>query len=203
MIPGVYLDDEANFYTDQAFNKIKFKNLINNTYVYEAPSAEIGSSKQIGLVEFPYTQDNTLNDQEEKVLEIIYKMINSTFIAKNIELANLVMNLYNLEKDEDQSSVGINIDSLNSFYNFFSFYKNLKLPVVTLTNDCNIYASWKKADKLLSIHFLEEGNIRFVLFVTNKNNKDHKDRISGTATINSLIHFLPNNDLIDWITFER
>jgi hypothetical protein len=75
-------------------------------------------------------------------------------------------------------------DSLRSFLEFFTLNPSLKYPEISLTPDGDIYARWKGPQKmLLSIHFLPESRVRYVLFAPDHRRPALINRASGTDSV--------------------
>lgn len=149
----------------------------------------------------PFTQAALLNDEENEIHELIFRIRRSPVIPYRESLANRLLVLYNDAKEEDSDSPGIALGSIRYFYNFLQFHTNLKCPIVSLTPDNNIYASWKEGqNRVFSVHFLPSGDVRFVIFKPNNRHPERQIRISGTATTDTLMEMVTPNGLWDWIT---
>ena len=65
----------------------------------------------------------------------------------------------------------------------------------------NIYASWRsEQNRLFSVHFLPNGDTRFVIFKPNERHPDKQMRISGTATTDILMETVTPYGVWDWIS---
>lgn len=88
---------------------------------------------------------------------------------------------------EDQD-LDLAADSLRTFHEFLSLNPSVRYPEVTLTPDGNFYARWRDTDRsLLSIHFLPAARVRFVLFRPDRRRPAIRTRISGTASVASVM----------------
>ena len=88
------------------------------------------------------------------------------FKSLPVHYRSLVHRLFMLSqysKDEDPTGPGIVLGSLQNFYGFLRLHPNLRLPMVSLTPENNIYASWSD-ERVLSLHFLPDGDIHYVGF---------------------------------------
>lgn len=149
----------------------------------------------------PITQENLLNNEEDQVQELIFRIKTSKLILYRKNLANRLLDLYHDAKEEDPECVGISAESLRSFNDFIHLHTNLNLPTISLTPDCNIYASWRdNHNRVFSIHFLPNADVRFVLFKPNEIHLDRKIRISGSATIDTVMETLAPHCLEEWIS---
>ena len=149
----------------------------------------------------PFTQENLLYSEDEQVQELIFQIKTSLTIPYRQELANRLVTLFKDAKEEDPTCPGISIGSLRYFYNFLQLHTNLKCPAISLTPDYNIYASWRDEQKrLFSVHFLPNGDARFVIFKPNNRHPERKIRISGTATTDILKETVAPYGVWDWIS---
>ncbi len=115
--------------------------------------------------EDPYTQENLLDNEEDQVQELIFRIRKSFSIPYHESLANRLLTLFNDAKEEDSISLGIAAGSLRNFYNFLHLHTNLKCPTISLTPDYNIYASWRgERNRVFSVHFLPNGDARLNLY---------------------------------------
>lgn len=151
--------------------------------------------------EDPFTQANLLNNEEDQVQELIFQIRKSLSITYHESLANRILILFNDAKEEDPDCLGIAAESLRNFYNFFRLNTNLKRPTISLTPDYNIYASWRgEQNRVFSVHFLPNGDTRFVIFKPNDKHPERKIRLSGTATSDTLIKTVESSGVWDWIS---
>lgn len=151
----------------------------------------------------PFTQTELLSTQDNDVQALIYQIRKSKIISNHESLANNLLALYNIAKEENPTGLGIAVDSLSNFYDFLQLHTNLKIPTLSLSPDYNIYASWKTKEQLFSAHFLPNYEIHFVLFKPNKRHPKRKIRISGTATSDTLMEVTTYESLNGWVFDER
>jgi len=147
--------------------------------------------------EKPSTQTDTLNWKEDEVQSLILQLTLSNYEI----FANRIFILNKYAKEDDPTVPGIEVGSLKNFYKFLKLYKNIKCPSMSLTPDHTIYASWKEKTLLLSMNFLSDGNINFVIFQTNDIHPERKNRLSGTATSDTLNSIIASEILITF--YER
>jgi hypothetical protein len=145
------------------------------------------------------TQPDLVSTEDNQAQELI-RQIRYLFPET---LADKLVRLFTLAKEERPASPGILISSLSSFYNFLMSNKNITIPSLSLTDDHNIYASWRKPGYVFSIHFLPDESIRFVFFMPNDREPGRKIRISGTATGDTLREVVVEENLRDWVFSAR
>jgi hypothetical protein len=150
----------------------------------------------------PFTQADLLNNEDDQVQELIFRIRKSLSITYRESLANRLITLFYDAKEEDSTSLGISVGSLRNFYNFLHLHTNLKYPNISLTPDDNIYTSWRdEQNKVFSVLFLPNGeDARFVIFKPNNRHPKRQIRISGTATTDILIETVEPYNVLDWIS---
>lgn len=154
--------------------------------------------------ESPFTQSDLIDIVDKQVQQLIFRIRISISIPNNERIANRLNSLFNAAKEEDPDSPGISSDSIRSFYHFFKKYTNLKYPIITLTPDNDIYASWKGGqNQVFSVHFVSEEDTRFVIFRPNKNHPERKIISYGTDTVDTLLATVTFSGIWDWISDER
>ncbi len=149
----------------------------------------------------PITQATLLKNEEDQVQELIFRIKRSIAISYRKSLANRILTLFNDAKEEDPDCLGIAAESLRNFYNFLHLHTDIKRPTISLTPGYNIYASWRgKRNRVFSVHFLPNGDARFVIFKPNDKHPERKIRLSGTATTDTLIKTVESSGVWDWIS---
>jgi hypothetical protein len=149
----------------------------------------------------PFTQADLLNNEEDQVQELIFQIRKSFSITYHESLANRLLTLFNDAKEEDSASLGIAVGSLRNFYNFLRLHTNLKCPTISLTPDYNIYASWRgEQNRVFSVHFLPNGDVRFVIFKPNDRHPGRQIRLSGLATTDILMETVAPDAVSYWVS---
>jgi len=151
-------------------------------------------------IQDPITQANLLNSEENQVQELIFRIKTSRSISYRESLANRILALFKDAKEEDPDCIGIATESFRNFYNFIHLHTNIKCPIISLTPEYNIYASWRgEQNRVFSIHFLPNADVRFVMFKPNDRYPERKIRISGLATTDIIMETLTPYYLEDWV----
>lgn len=147
------------------------------------------------------TQEILLDNEEDRINRIICRIKRSFFIPNYEALTNRILTLLQEAKEEEPISTGISAGSLQNFYDFMRIHTSLKYPAISLTPDYNIYSSWRgDQNRLLSAHFLPNGEVRFVIFKPNDMHPGKQIRISGKATTDALMEIAEQNGVAEWIT---
>ncbi len=149
----------------------------------------------------PLTQSDLLDSEEDQVLDLISRIRESKTIPYRNSLANRLLTLFHDAKEEDPASLGIAAGSLRNFYKFLLLHTNLKCPTISLAPDYNIYASWRgEQRRIFSVHFLPNGDARFVIFMPNVKHPERQIRISGAVTADILMETVAPYQVCDWIS---
>jgi len=149
----------------------------------------------------PITQATLLKSEEDQVQELIFRIKRSRTISYRESLANRLLTLFYDAKEEDPDCIGIAAESLRNFYNFIHLHTDIKCPTISLTPDYNIYASWRgEQNRVFSIHFLPNVDVRFVIFKPNDRHPERKIRISGLATTDILMETMTPYRIKGWIS---
>lgn len=158
-----------------------------------------GSEKKNPLI----TQSNLIEIQEEEVQELIYRLKTSSVLCRD-KIANRLITLFKDSKEEDPYSPAITPGSLRNFIKFLELYPNVKYPSISLTPEHNIYVSWRdQHNRIFSVHFLPNGDTRFVIFTPNYRHPERKIRVSGITTVDVLIEETVAPYRVNWIFDER
>jgi len=150
-----------------------------------------------------FTRADLLDIEDNQVQQLIFQIRRSTSIPNNAHLANRLTTLFHDEKEEDSDSSGITVESLRNFYFFLllTLRANLKYPAISLTPDNDIYISWRNGqNQVFSVHFLTNGDVRFVIFKPNDRHPERTTRLSGTTTTDTLIETVDSYGVWDWIS---
>ena len=149
----------------------------------------------------PFTQRNLVDREEELIQELILRFKTSLSVLYLESLTSRLITLYHDAKDEDAASPGITVGSLLNFYNFFQLHENINCPTISLTPENNIYASWRiEQNRLFSVHFLPNRDVRFVIFKPNARHPERQIRVSGTVTTDMLRETVACYGVWEWIS---
>lgn len=136
---------------------------------------------------------------ERSVEDIIWHVGTTLPLRYRVRLASRLSELQKAVQEEEFDSHGISVRSLQHFVEFLEAYPGLRCPAVTLTPDRNIYASWKSGlDRVFSIHFLPDGDVRFVIFRPNDKHPRRTIRLSGTATVDVIMSIAAPHGVLGW-----
>ena len=104
-------------------------------------------------------------------------------------------------QEEELDGRGITTRSLEHFIALLKAYPALRCPAISATPERNIYASWKSgSDRVFSIHFSPDGKVRFVIFFPNDKHPGQTIRLSGLATVDTIISVATPHSVLNWAT---
>ena len=144
------------------------------------------------------TQQQPIAD-ERSVEDIIWHVGTTLPLRYRVRLVSRLSELQKVVQEEEFGSHGISVRSLQHFVELLEAYPRLRCPALSLTPDRNIYASWKSgSDRVFSIHFLPDGEVRFVIFRPNDKHPRRTIRLSGTATVDVIMSIAEPHGVLDW-----
>lgn len=121
-------------------------------------------------------------------------------IIRGEKIARRLKALRQMTIEDDDGD--ISSDSMRSFFEFLSHHPRCNYPEITLTPDGEIYARWKGPEKSrLSIHFLFKSRVHYVLFAPDRKRPDIMDRISATASVDTVLEIADRAyEIAGWVT---
>jgi hypothetical protein len=140
-----------------------------------------------------------VNVEEKQVQQLISQISLFDKLSCKEIIKNKLDKLYIISKEEDPGSTGISLDSLRTFYKFLQNNIMIECPMISLTPDNDIYATWKNIDgQLLSLNFLQDGNVSFVLFKFDTNNPTKITPASDTIPVSQLFRVIDFTEILSW-----
>lgn len=108
------------------------------------------------------------------------------------ELANGIVSRLRFLRDVLQEEQGPDVDvspeSLRGLLLFVLRLGRVRLPEISLTPEYDIYLRWKQdTSRLFAVHFLGHRMVRFAAFAPNPRHFGIVDRLSGTATVDTVL----------------
>lgn len=136
---------------------------------------------------------------DESVEEIIWRAKTTLSVRYRKKLVSRLSELQKAVQEEELDGRGINARSLQHFVELLKAYPVLRCPAISATPERNIYASWKSgSDRVFSIHFLPDGNVRFVIFCPNDKHSSETIRLSGAATLDVVMTVVEPHGVLKW-----
>jgi hypothetical protein len=161
-------------------------------------TTDVAGVQGASLAEGPVSELGTFEDNETQVKQLISRSRVLPVSYKD-SLARRLFELFEDSKEEDPDGMGISLGSLRSFYSFLQSNPNLRKPALSLTPDCEIYASWRSgSDRVFSIHFLASGLARFAILSPACGHAGQQVRLSGIATLDNFLEKVAPWGVLAW-----
>lgn len=145
------------------------------------------------------TQQSTVRE-DERAEELIWRIGTTPSIRYRVRLAARLTELQKAVQEEALDGRGMTVRSLQHFFDFLKAHPDLRCPVISATPERNIYASWKSGiNRVFSVLFLPDGNVRFVIFRPNDKHPSETVRLSGMATLDVLMSIAESQGVLNWV----
>lgn len=114
-------------------------------------------------------------------------------------LVNRLEQLREASIEEAPEQALISVNSLQSFVSFITREPRLIEPDLVLTYSGNIRAEWHKSRKEhLSVEFLPNGQVRYVVFARDPDHATRTDRASGLVSAETVMSKINPFNVLDW-----
>jgi len=171
---------------------------------FQASSSSEGeASITVAGINEPFTETNLIDDEESRVMDLIFRVRVLLPVPYGNKVAERLITLFYIAREEDPLSVGPTVDSLHSFYNFLNMHTFLKMPSISLTPENLIYASWKAESKVFSVIFSKNEFAQFVVFEPDNKDSSRNVRLSGNIPIENLLRTVEATGVLNWIIDDR
>ena len=149
--------------------------------------------------ESPFDKLYELQNDDEKVLEIISHVRSQLNVNFAQQLADRLKFLVDAAKEEHPDEVAILPESLRNFVSFLQFQTNLNYPDVVLSPSKNIRVQWRTApNRHFAVEFLTTGDAQFVIFSPDPKRPERTIRLSGLASVDSLMETVQPHGVLTW-----
>ena len=128
----------------------------------------------------------TAASESPALKERILRVQTSTFAFKE-QLTKRLMFLVDAFAD-DYEGCQLSMSSMDAFLTFLELSSPPRYPDITLTPAGDVYAEWRNdRGASLSIEFLSDGDVRYIVLRPNPNHPQRIDRLSGLTTSDALL----------------
>jgi len=149
--------------------------------------------------ESPFDILDELRSEDEKLLEIISHIRSHSNICFAQQLADRLMFLVEVAKEEHPHEVAILPESLRNFVSFLQLQTNLNYPDVVLSPSKNIRVQWRTApNRHFAVEFLRTGEAHFVIFSPDPRHPERTIRLSGIVSLDSLMEAVQPHGVLSW-----
>lgn len=115
------------------------------------------------------------------------------------KVSNRLLELREQRSNEEPEGPGVSENSAECMMKMLSSVKGLRMPALSITPDGNVYASWRNASgAVFSVHFLENGETRYVILRRDDNSPGVWIRSTGSAPANRVLT-IPETSSAKWI----
>ena len=173
--------------------------------VQKAEASDINTSARGGYVIKPHPRsgnEETLptSDLESSLSDLIDRFRYHPKIGFAERIAARLGYLLEISREEQPWQAPPAAASLDSFLAFLSKNLELAYPDVVLTPDGNVRAQWKRGSSLhFALEFLEDENVCFVIFAPDPKHPYKTVRVSGEATVDSVMEIAVPYKVLHWI----
>jgi len=151
----------------------------------------------------PYTENSSIEVEEESVEATILAVPSSLPVSYAYLLSQRLAELLASSREEAGQEPEMSRSSLKWFLDFLKANSTLRCPLISLSPEGNIYATWRRnRDRLFSAHFLPSGVVRFVVFTPNPRERGAVTRLSGATTVSNLLDTVRPHAVLAWASRE-
>ncbi len=109
--------------------------------------------------------------------------------------------LLEISREEQPEQASPATASLVSLTAFLIAHPELAYPTTVLTPDGNVRTQWRRSkDEHFAIEFFGDHDVRFVIFAPDPRHRDRTNRVSGNATVESVMSLAAPYGVLEWAT---
>lgn len=139
-------------------------------------------------------------DPDTSLSDLIDSIRNLTKVSFSGRIADRLLYLLEVSREEQPEQAPPAAASLKGFLSFLAKNAGLAYPDIVLTPDGNIRAQWKGSSRQnFALEFLEDNDVRFVVFAPNPRRPYKMTRVSGAAMVDSVTELVAPYRILDWI----
>jgi len=132
--------------------------------------------------------------------ELIDRFENLPGFSHGRRLAARLRDLLEIAREEQPEQAPPAAESLETFLGFLARHRGLRYPDVVLTPEGNARATWRRdRNQRLALEFLDDGDLRFVIFAPDPRHPYKTVRAAGAATIDSVLELAAPYGALDWL----
>ena len=147
----------------------------------------------------PFDLLDEQRENQEKVYELISYIRSSRLVSFARKLAKRLEFLVKVTEEEAPDQSGLSPASLRMFIKFLQLAPDLKCPGVVLSPSGNARVQWLAApNKRFVAEFYPDGEVRFVIFHPDLERPDFTIRLSGIASVESLLNTAEPHGVLEW-----
>ncbi len=119
------------------------------------------------------------------------------------KLADRLQYLVKVGQEDFPDQMPVSPKSLSDFIGFINAHNTFKRPRIYLTFSGNIRAEWGEVnDQHFAIEFLEDNDVRFVLFASDIRRPHKVYRASGSSSVDKIMRQVEPYNVLRWVSNE-
>ncbi len=127
-------------------------------------------------------------DHESSLTELIDSARLHPKLAYGVRLAERLHILLEISRDEQPDQAPPALASVRDLIAFLADHPELAYPGVVLTQEGNVRIQWRRTrGEHFAVEFVGDGDVRFVIFAPDPKRPDKTARVSGSATVDSIM----------------
>jgi hypothetical protein len=139
-------------------------------------------------------------ERDTSLSELIDRFENLPGFSHGRRLAARLRDLLEIAREEQPEQAPPAAESLETFLDFLARHRGLSYPDVVLTPEGNARATWRRGrNQRLALEFLDDGDLRFVIFAPDPRHTYKTIRAAGAATIDSVLELAEPYGAVDWL----
>ena len=145
------------------------------------------------------------SDRHQRIENIVQHIRKALALEDRGRIANRIEVLEEARLEElDYGDLPLSPNSLEAFVSFLEREPGLKYPILTLNPNGFVFAEWEAApNRYFAVEFLgTNDNVRFVIFSPNPRHPDKRVRLSGSATVDTLMIVAEPHGVRRWAGME-
>jgi hypothetical protein len=143
-------------------------------------------------------------DPESSLADLIDRFRHHPKIRFAKRIAARLDYLLEVSREEQPEQAPPAVTSLAGFLAFLSKNPGLAYPDIVLTPDGNVRAQWRRGPRQhFAVEFREDEDVRFVIFAPDPKHPYKTARVSGSATVDSVMGQAQYYQVLDWAKAEN
>ena len=126
--------------------------------------------------------------RDNEFLAIIANLDKMVELPHRAQLRARLEELHNVWQEENGPDRAMSVRSLNGLVGFLRRFERIRMPSIVNTPEGTLLAEWRTDERhLFSVHFLSEGEVRFVVFSPDSVRRKVVNRAFGDTTVEHLL----------------
>ena len=200
LLSGRYvLPDVANNRSSEHRNVLEASNVTTGGELLDALTTVLDDPEDV------FGSVDVQSDRHQQIETIVQHIRRALAFENRDRIANRIEVLEEARLEElDYGDLPLSSKSLEAFVSFLDREPDLKYPILTLNPDGHVFAEWEAApNRYFAVEFLAANDdVRFVIFSPNPRHHDKRMRLSGSATVDTLMIVAEPHGVRSWAGME-